>query len=208
MTSPMREGQICHQCFPRLDCTCPPGEAQYVDPERFEVTEAPTMDGRTARFTTRRHIPWEENVRRVGALQVAVTRPEGKLPVKVRAGDAGYDLYVSDPVVIWPDTFVDVDCGIRIQLPAGCWGRITGRSSTLRKRGLLVNEAVIDGGYIGPIYTGVWNLSRTPVHVAAGERLAQLVLHRIESVEVMTADESELYSVDGRGNDGFGSSGH
>jgi len=141
-------------------------------------------------------------------LLIALTSPEARMPTRNHLGDAGYDLYVSESVVIWPSEFRDVDCGMRLQLPDGYWARITGRSSTLRKRGLLVNEAVIDNGYVGPIYTGIWNLSRTPVKVAAGERLAQLILHPIVTAPVVRVlDPTELVSRDGRGDGGFGSTG-
>lgn len=138
-------------------------------------------------------------------LRVALDDPDAQVPMPGKQGDAGMDLYVSDNVRIQPGTFADVDCGIRIQLPDGYWGRITGRSSTLRNRGLLVSEAVIDCGYIGPIYTGVWNLSPTAVDVTVGERLAQLILHPIVRPRVEHANV--LLSCDGRGVAGFGSTG-
>jgi dUTP pyrophosphatase len=81
-------------------------------------------------------------------LRVALDDPQAQMPTQAHLGDAGMDLYVSEAVRIEPGVFVDVECGIRVQLPDGYWARITGRSSTLRRRGLLVSEAVIDGGYI------------------------------------------------------------
>lgn len=138
-------------------------------------------------------------------LRVALDDPEAQMPLQERTGDAGMDLYVSQAVTIGVGEFVDVESGLRLQLPAGYWARITGRSSTLRQRGLLVNEAVIDGGYIGPIYAGVFNLGQRPVDVAVGERLAQLILHPI--VRARTEAAHVLISTDGRGVAGFGSSG-
>lgn len=139
-------------------------------------------------------------------LLVRVDNEQGRMPAKGRAGDAGLDLFVSERTVIRPGEFRDVPCGISLQLPAGHWGRITGRSSTLRQRGLLVNEAVIDNGYVGPIYTGAWNLGGTVAIVEAGERIAQLVLHEICQPPVVRV-LGELTSRDGRGDSGFGSTG-
>lgn len=135
----------------------------------------------------------------------------GRLPTRANTGDAGFDLYVSESRVINPGEFVDVPCGVRVALPAGVWARITGRSSTLRKRELLVAEGVIDTGYRGPLYAGVWNLGEEPHTVREGERIAQLVLHeniaaQHTAVEV-DAGLFERIPGDGRGAAGFGSTG-
>lgn len=142
-----------------------------------------------------------------GHLLVALDDPQAQMPVQAHLGDAGMDLYTSEPVTVPSGQFRDVECGIRLSLPDGYWARITGRSSTLRKRGLLVNDAVIDNGYIGPIYVGVWNLGEKAVHVGSGERLAQLILHEIVRAPVRAVPLSALVSRDGRGDMGFGSTG-
>lgn len=135
----------------------------------------------------------------------------GELPTRANLGDAGYDLYVSEDVEIPPGQFVDVPCGVRVALPPGFWGRITGRSSTLRKRQLLVAEGVIDTGYRGPLFAGVWNLGEEPHKVLRGERIAQFVLHenvaaKFRAVPVADRDFAQIPG-DGRGTQGFGSTG-
>lgn len=141
-------------------------------------------------------------------LLVDLVHPKARIPTRGHDGDAGYDLFVSETTLIKGGEFTDVPCGIRVQLPVGYWGRITGRSSTLRKRGLLVNEAVIDNGYVGLIFTGVFNLGQADRTVHAGDRLAQLILHPISVVPVHWATPDRLASRDGRGDSGFGSTGN
>lgn len=136
---------------------------------------------------------------------VVLFQDTAQVPIRHYHGDAGADLYTSQEVAIPPGEFRDVPTGLRLGLPPGHWARITGRSSTLRKRGLLVAEGVIDNGYTGPIYAGCWNLTDQPVTVAVGERVAQLILFPIVPAEY---DEvAEITSADGRSDNGFGSSG-
>jgi dUTP pyrophosphatase len=136
---------------------------------------------------------------------------DGRMPTRTNSGDAGYDLYTSRSTVIPPQDFVDIPCGVRVAFPHGVWGRITGRSSTLRNRQLLVAEGVIDTGYRGALYAGVWNLGSEPVTVERGDRIAQLLLHdNIASVLPVTqVSDEEFASIpgDSRGPRGFGSTG-
>ena len=123
---------------------------------------------------------------------------------RAHPGDAGLDLFCSESVVVRPGRFVDIPLGVSVEIPHGYWAMLTGRSSTLRKRGLLVNQGVIDQGYRGPLFAGVWNLTDEHVEVPRGDRVAQLILIPLwtgEPVSVLHLAESS------RGVSGFGSSG-
>lgn len=135
----------------------------------------------------------------------------GSLPTRHNAGDAGFDLFVSETTTIQPGEFRDVPCALNVALPLGVYARITGRSSTLRHRNLLVAEGIIDNGYRGPLYSGVFNLGDDPHTVEAGDRIAQLILHKNISAEYTSVSVSPEYFAgipgDSRGQSGFGSTG-
>jgi dUTP pyrophosphatase len=141
----------------------------------------------------------------------ACSEPEAAYPEPSRAyeGDAGWDLPVGRRTVVPPSTFVDVPLAFRLAPPRGVWYRLVGRSSTLRKFGLMVNEGVIDSGYRGPLYAGVFNLGSEEVVLQPGMRVAQVI------PALVTADGLSLRRVSGvaalrrgeRGENGFGSTG-
>lgn len=140
----------------------------------------------------------------VELLRVQRLSPLAQLPFKAHRDDAGYDLFVTEPAIIHPGQFVDIHTGVAIGLPFGVWAWVTGRSSTLRRRGLMVVDGVIDTGYTGELFTGVFNLSKDPVEVAPGERLAQLILNPVIHADTVWSDE---LSGSSRGENGFGSTG-
>lgn len=129
---------------------------------------------------------------------------EGRLPTRAYGGDAGFDLYVQGEWWVGPGQFVDVDLGVACELPPGVWAMITGRSSTMRARRLLVIQGIIDQGYRGPLYAGVQNLSEDPVSLQDGERIAQMIPFHLVTGEAVRVEE--LASSE-RGTNGFGSSG-
>ena len=138
---------------------------------------------------------------------VNFTLDEGaKRPFKKHGGDAGWDLFVSESCDIPPDETVGVHTGIHIDMPPFLYARITGRSSSLRKHGLLVNEGIIDNGYTGELFICVHNLGKETFHVEKGMRLAQVLFHVIE--DVRWAEVAEIKAKPGkRGDAGFGSTG-
>lgn len=129
-----------------------------------------------------------------------------QVPTRAHEDDAGLDLYVSSTTVIQPGSFSDVPAGVGVALPAWATGIVTGRSSALRKRGLLVHTGVIDAGYRGPLFAGAWNMTNEPVTVEEGERIAQLLIFNngTRHVQAMMVDGLPTSK---RGERGFGSTG-
>ena len=134
-------------------------------------------------------------------------QPEARMPIRAHHDDAGWDLFVSQDVTIPPHGFKDVPSGVSVELPNGYWGLLTGRSSTIRRRGLLVVQGVIDTGYRGELFSAVWNLTDKSVLLQRGERVAQLILLPNSTADsVLVRHEGDLQASE-RGFGGFGSSG-
>lgn len=129
-----------------------------------------------------------------------------KPPYKKYSGDAGWDLFTSNEVVIEPGQTVDVHTNVKIDMPPYLYARIVGRSSTLRKHNLIVNEGIIDNGYTGELFVCVHNIGSKPFKVEKGMRLAQVIFHTIEDVRWSQVKEIRHYAGK-RNSDGFGSTG-
>ena len=143
------------------------------------------------------------------ALPVALARLDPDLPVPSYAhpGDAGADLLAAVDVTLAPGERAVVPTGVAIALPEGYAGFVHPRSGLAARSGLaLVNApGTIDSGYRGEIKIIVVNLDpRTPIELRRGDRIAQLVVQRVERAEftvVPTLPDSV------RAEGGFGSTG-
>lgn len=118
-------------------------------------------------------------------------------------GDAGYDLYSEGRVPILPGQTVEVPAGVRIDPQSQIWFEVKARSSTMKKRGLEVVDAVIDRDYRGDLLAVVHNPGGVPVAIEAGDRVVQIIPHRLIPIRFV---EGEL-SNSSRGANGFGSTG-
>jgi len=127
----------------------------------------------------------------------------GKEPCHKYDGDAGYDLFAAVRVPIPAGQTVEVPAGIRIDPRSRIWFELKARSSTLKKRGLEVVDAVIDRDYRGDLLAVVRNPTGYPVFVEAGERVVQIVPHRLVPCRFVRRRLSESP----RGTNGFGSTG-
>lgn len=137
-------------------------------------------------------------------LRVVLLHPDAVLPQYAYPGDAGADLSIIGSHWLEPNEGKDLPTGIKIEAPVGFWTRIVGRSSTLRKRSLWVNEGIIDNGYRGELFVYVRNVSASAVRIERGARLAQIILAPIVRPEIVAVD---ALSESARGTNGFGSSG-
>jgi dUTP pyrophosphatase len=121
------------------------------------------------------------------------------------AEDAGMDLRSVEEATLEPGVPKLVRTGLMVELPPGYEGQVRPRSGLALKHAITIPNApgTIDPGYRGEIQVILLNLGREPYAVTPGDRIAQLVVSRYESV---TWDERPV-SGSNRGAGGFGSSG-
>jgi dUTP pyrophosphatase len=140
-------------------------------------------------------------------LRVVRLDPRAKLPTRAHAGDAGLDLYALEPAELAPGERASVGTGIAVEIREGEAGLVLPRSGLAGRHGLaLVNApGLIDAGYRGELRVLLLNTDlRTAISIAAGDRIAQLVLVR---VELPAVEEVQALSASERAEGGFGSSG-
>ena len=129
------------------------------------------------------------------------------LPQAAHPGDAGLDLRSTVDVKVGPGERVMIPTGVAVAIPQGYAGLVLPRSGLASKYGLTLANApgLIDPGYRGELICALVNLDpSTPAAIAAGDRIAQLVIIAVPEVQpgwAATLPDSA------RGQDGFGSTG-
>ena len=127
-----------------------------------------------------------------------------QLPTRGTQYSAGYDLYSSEPVLIYRRKTGIIPTGISITLPEGTYGRIAPRSSLAARNGIDVGAGVIDQDYRGEIKVILFNHSNKDFEINEGDRIAQLIITPIVTPEIIQVDELNETE---RGDGGFGSTG-
>lgn len=133
--------------------------------------------------------------------------PGVPVPTYARPGDAGADLVTTTDVVIAPGERVLVGTGVALALPPGYAGFVHPRSGLAARVGLGIVNApgTVDSGYRGEIRVCLINHDRRePIELRRGDRVAQLVVQRVEHAVFREVDELDRTA---RGADGHGSTG-
>ncbi|GAB4099533.1 dUTP diphosphatase [Sinomonas halotolerans] len=128
-------------------------------------------------------------------------------PSYAHPGDAGADLRAREDVTLGPGERALVPTGVSIALPFGYAALIHPRSGLATRHGLTVVNApgTVDAGYRGEIAVTLLNTDRTePIVLRRGDRIAQMVIQRVEHARFIPVDE---LSDTVRGASGFGSTG-
>ena len=146
-------------------------------------------------------------------LKVKKLTPEATLPKKGSEGAAGFDLVATSKEYVnkfakdgvSAESYIEYGTGLALEIPAGYVGKIFPRSSVTKKGLHLANSVgIIDSDYRGEVK---FRYKRTLDGVGEyeeGERIGQLILERLEDVQL---DEVENLSDTERGSGGYGSTG-
>jgi dUTP pyrophosphatase len=132
---------------------------------------------------------------------------DARAPEQAHEHDAGYDLFARESARIEPGARAGVGTGIAVAIPDGHAGLVLPRSGLAARNGIaLVNApGLIDAGYRGEIRVLLLNTDRHDAfEIEPGDRIAQLVITRVEATEFV---ESDGLSETARGEAGFGSTG-
>ena len=130
--------------------------------------------------------------------------PSVELPTYAYAGDAGLDLRANEDVTLAPHERRLISTGLAVAIPEGFAGFVQPRSGLALKQGLSManTPGLVDSHYRGELKVCAVNLDdEHPITIERGERIDQLVIQRVPTVEVDELDETD------RGAGGFGSSG-
>lgn len=143
----------------------------------------------------------------------------GKLPAKARQSDAGFDLYATEDITLYPGQSGKTPLNVRLKLPENTYAEITTKSG-LGSRGHSVRAGIIDEEYRGVINVihsnvnliegldqdGLPLMFTNPLVIKKGEKLAQLIIHPYNKHYYMVQVD-KIDTNTSRGEGGFGSTG-
>ena len=132
-----------------------------------------------------------------------LVKPGAKLPQRAHSSDAGADLFSYENLEIYPGEQKLVDTGIAVKIPQGYGGFVYNRSSQ-GKKGITIPHSVgvIDSGYRDTIKVLLKNIGDDPYKIEQGDRIAQLVIQKVELFAF-----KDIWNDSSRGTGGFGSTG-
>ncbi|WP_296664388.1 dUTP diphosphatase [Demequina sp.] len=138
---------------------------------------------------------------------VSTTSPDVPLPSYSHPGDAGADVTTRVDVTLEPGERATVPTGLRLALPDGYAAFVHPRSGLASRHGITIVNApgTVDAGYRGEVSVTLLNTDpRETARLAAGDRIAQLVIQRVERAAFVPV---EALPGSHRGEGGFGSTG-
>ena len=137
-------------------------------------------------------------------MKIKIVKLDKTLPLPKYAynGDAGVDLVSRINTILARNETQIIPTGIKIEIPEGYAGFIQPRSS-LSKEGIHISLGLVDSGYRGEVGIIATNLNDSLFGIKKGDRIAQLIIKKVEHIEWIEVDQLERSE---RSENGFGSS--
>lgn len=137
-------------------------------------------------------------------IKIKKLHPDAVVPQYAHPGDAGMDLYSVEDLVLRPGERVGIKTGISIELPESHVSLIWDKSGNALKSGIKTMAGVCDSGYRGEYTVVLINLSGKDFEIKKGQKVAQVLIQKVENPEIEIVNELSETS---RGEGGFGSTG-
>lgn len=141
-------------------------------------------------------------------IKVKINRLDSGLPLPEyqTEGSSGLDLYSREDIVLGSGDYVTVPTGISIELEGGLEAQIRPRSGLASKSGIgiLNSPGTVDSDYRGEIKVILFNFGDEDFTIKRGDRIAQMVISEVISVELIEVEELNMTE---RDDGGFGSTG-
>ena len=170
-------------------------EQSILKPEHFEISCCHSKDRIQVGLVKRK-------VTTTNPLMIKRLFQQAIIPTKGSRMAAGHDIYALKNGVIPAQRQMLVETGIAIGLPKGTYGRLAARSGMASKHGIAEGGGVIDADYTGEVREILRNQGTTDYEIKVGDRIAQLIVERIETNEAVVVDK--LVETERR-TQGFGS---
>ena len=170
-------------------------EQSILKPEHFEISCCHRKDRIQVGLVN-------QKITTTNRLRIKRLSQPAIIPTKGSRMAAGHDIYGLKNGTIPAQKQMLVETGIAIRLPIGTYGRLAAQSGIATKQGIAVGGGVIDADYTGEIRVILQNQGSSDYEFKEGDRIAQLIVERIQTSEAVVVDklgETE------RGKQGFGS---
>jgi len=140
------------------------------------------------------------------SLKLEKIKDNAIVPTRSNELDAGLDLYSTEDYILEPETVQLISTGWRMSVPKGYEIQIRPRSGLSFKHKIMVlnSPGTVDAGYRGEVKVMLYNEGKKPYEVKKGDRIAQMVVNKIELWEPQVV--ASLEKTD-RNDGGFGSTG-
>lgn len=178
-----------------------------TDNERVYPQGWPAL-GRDAQRRERVRESFEESIRvrdmaAIPVIGFRLIHPAARKPTRATPGSTGWDLYAARPATILPHSAGTLETGVSVE-PPPYWAFCVRPRSGLSRKGIWAATGTIDQDYRGDIGVTLLNWTAAAYHVAAGDRIAQLVLEPV--CDCRWEERAELGETE-RGSGGFGHTG-